>query len=56
MCFNLCAPVVIITVKHSHRCQLSDITAVNAIGADSAASLLLVSKAANSLPNFGSQR
>ena len=28
---------------------------MNAIGADSAASLSLVSKAANSLPNFGSQ-
>ena len=38
------------------NCQLSEITAMNAIGADTAASSSLVSKAANDLPTFGSQR
>ena len=37
------------------QCQLSEITIMNAIGADSAASLSLLSKTANSLPKFGSQ-
>ena len=53
MGIDLCAPIVIITIKHFHnKFQLSEVTTMNAIGAECAASSSLVSKAANSLPNF----
>ena len=56
VCVNLCATIIIIiTIKHFHNSISSEITTMNAIGADSAASLSLVSKATNRLPKFGSQ-